>query len=70
MERLILDLRFTIGLFFAIIGVMLTLHGMIVGTRIEGVNLNLLTGMIFLLFGIGLFWFSIRQDVLKKKRKR
>jgi hypothetical protein len=51
MNRMIEDLRFCIGAFFLLVGVLLAGHGVIVGTLVAGFNLNLFTGIAFVLFG-------------------
>jgi hypothetical protein len=52
MNSKILDLRFFIGGFFLIVGVLLTLHGLFVGALSVGYNLNLWAGIFFVIFGI------------------
>ena len=60
MKTWLQDLRFFIGAFFFIVGVILTLQGLIDPTPVEGVNLNLYAGMGFVLFSGGAF-LSLRR---------
>ena len=53
-----LDIRWPIGLMFTLIGVLLTLDGLITGSksamyeRSLGININLIWGLVLLAFGI------------------
>lgn len=60
MNRMIEDLRFCIGAFFLLVGVLLAGHGVIVGTMVAGFNLNLFTGIAFAVFGALSLAFSLR----------
>lgn len=53
MIQLFEDLRFFIGAFFLIVGAILTGAGLVNPTEIAGVNLNLLVGVCFIIFGAG-----------------
>jgi hypothetical protein len=46
-----LDLRFPIGLLFTLLGIILVMHGGAVGTRVLGVNVNLVWGAVMVVFG-------------------
>lgn len=52
-----LDLRWPIGLMFSLIGVMLTITGLVTGSdadmykRSLGININLIWGVVLLVFG-------------------
>lgn len=49
-----LDLRWPIGLMFSLLGVMLTITGLTVGSKAEvslGININLIWGVVLLVFG-------------------
>jgi hypothetical protein len=61
MARLLEDLRFFIGTFFLIIGVLLVIEGLRVGTLVEGYNLNLWTGIVFILFSSVALVLSVRK---------
>jgi hypothetical protein len=55
-----LDLRLPIGLYFSILGVMLGIYGIITGSSAEmykrslGMNINLVWGVVLLLFGLAM----------------
>jgi hypothetical protein len=51
MAKLMEDLRFFIGAFFLIVGALLTLQGLF-GTQVGEVNLNLITGIGFIVFAL------------------
>ena len=70
MNRLIEDLRFCIGAFFAIVGVLLAGQGLITGPAENGINLNLYTGLVFVIFGGACLFVSMFGiERAKKKRK-
>ncbi len=50
MIKLLDDLRFFIGAFFLIIGGLLTIEGLQSHVLVEGYNLNLITGVTFVVF--------------------
>jgi hypothetical protein len=59
-----IDLRYPIGLLFAIFGLLLVLYGLVGGTaeysRSLGINVNLWWGLIMLIFG-GLMFFAAHR---------
>jgi hypothetical protein len=46
-----LDLRWPIGLMFTLIGVLLTIAGLVSDQRSLGININLIWGIVLLVFG-------------------
>ena len=62
MIRLTEDLRFFIGTFFLIIGVFLTFEGLRSGTLVEGVNINLITGIGFVGFSLIALGLAVRAN--------
>jgi hypothetical protein len=46
-----LDLRLPIGLLFTLLGIILVIHGLVVGTRVLGFNVNLVWGAVMVVFG-------------------
>jgi len=64
------DIRIPIGLMFSILGILITVFGLATSSDTEmyqrslGVNINLISGLVSLLFGLIMLWFSFR-----KKRK-
>jgi hypothetical protein len=59
----LLDLRFVIGLFFTIIGLLLLIHSFIYAGEVEGgQTINRYTGFTFLLFGVFMVVLSFRKD--------
>ena len=54
------DLRFFIGLFFSIIGILLIGESFYHPTSVEGFNLNLITGCVFASFGLIALLISLR----------
>ena len=46
-----LDLRWPLGWLFTTLGVILVIHGLVVGTRVMGINVNLVWGAAMVLFG-------------------
>jgi len=59
-----LDLRLPIGLMFSILGVMLTVYGLVSGEAIYarslGINVNLWWGLFLLAFGLVMLGFALR----------
>lgn len=51
------DLRFVIGLFFLVVGILLTIYGLI-STGKENTVINWGCGFLFTAFGIGMIWLS------------
>ncbi len=46
-----LDLRWPIGLMFSLIGVLLTITGLVSDKRSLGININLIWGIVLVVFG-------------------
>lgn len=46
-----LDLRVPLGLLFTLLGSILVIHGLAVGTRVLGFNVNLVWGAVMVVFG-------------------
>jgi len=46
-----LDLRLPIGLLFTILGAILVVDGVVVGAQVLGFNVNLLWGLVMMVFG-------------------
>lgn len=69
-----IDIRFPLGLMFSIFGVILTIYGLItIGNHTMyatslGVNVNLISGICTLIFGLVMLFFS--DPVRKKLRKK
>jgi len=70
-----IDIRFPIGLMFTILGVIITAYGL--GTMGQEamyvksltLNMNLISGIVMLIFGIAmLLWSDIVRNFLKKKK--
>ncbi|HNX67137.1 MAG TPA: hypothetical protein PKH02_09665 [Bacteroidales bacterium] len=70
-----IDIRFPIGLMFTILGVIVTVYGL--GTMGNAemyakslhLNMNLISGLVMLVFGLGmLLWSDIVRNWLKKKK--
>jgi hypothetical protein len=63
MQKLLLDLRFVIGLFFTIIGLLLLVYSFFATTQLEtGESINRYTGGIFLAFGVFMIILSQRKE--------
>lgn len=68
-----LDIRFAIGLMFSIFGLILTIYGLAtmddpaMYERSLNINVNLISGILTLLFGLIMLFLS---DPVKKKLKR
>lgn len=66
-----LDIKIPIGMMFSILGIILTIHGIITGGDTEmyeqslGVNINLWSGLFMLVFGA----FMLLTSTLVKKKK-
>jgi multisubunit Na+/H+ antiporter MnhG subunit len=64
------DIRFPIGLMFTILGVLITIFGFVTISnddmyqRSLGINVNIIMGIIMLIFGLVMLFFA-----LKKKKK-
>jgi hypothetical protein len=63
-RRMRLDIRIPIGLMFGIIGLILTVFGLVSDTEIYrrslGVNVNLIWGSVLLAFGVGMLTLAYR----------
>ena len=55
------DLRFVIGSFFSIVGILLSIYGFFIETENSG-SVNKWCGIFFLLFGIVMIILSLRKD--------
>ncbi len=61
-----IDIRFPIGLMFSILGLLLTVFGLFtmgnqaVYERSLGININLLSGLVMLLFGLIMLFLSLK----------
>lgn len=70
-----IDIRFPLGLMFSIFGVILTIYGLTTGDqhamyeRSLGVNVNLISGLFTLIFGLVMLLLSdpVRRRLKKKK---
>ena len=66
-----LDIKIPIGLMFTILGILLTIHGIVTGGNTEmyeqslGVNINLWSGLFMVAFGC----FMLLTSTLVKKKK-
>jgi len=70
-----IDIRFPIGLMFTILGVIITIFGLATTgqeamyVKSLHININLVSGLVMLVFGIGmLLWSDIVRNKLKKKK--
>jgi hypothetical protein len=63
-----LDIRWPIGLMFTLIGVLLTAYGAVnaAGSQSLGININLIWGVVLLVFGI----FMLLGAIKGKKNKQ
>jgi len=63
------DIRIPIGLMFSILGIIISVHGIVTGSDHEmyqkslGININIIMGILMLVFGVLMLWFS------RKKKK-
>ena len=61
-----LDIRFPMGLLFIVLGAILTVYGLVSDPAIYvhslGHNVNILWGVVFLLFGGVMLWLSRRRS--------
>jgi hypothetical protein len=61
------DIRIPIGLMFSILGVLISVFGFITKTDTEmyhkslGINVNLIMGVLMLVFGLVMLWFARRK---------
>jgi hypothetical protein len=56
------DLRLSIGLLLLCCGVVLMLHGLLVGVLVLGVNINLWWGAVLVFFGSGMAYLGARAS--------
>ena len=56
------DLRLSIGLLLLCCGVVLMLHGLLVGVLVLGVNINLWWGVVLVFFGSGMAYLGARAS--------
>jgi len=70
-----IDIRFPIGLMFSILGVIVTIYGLGTMGNTEmyvkslNININLISGLVMLVFGVAmLLWSDIVRNWLKKKK--
>ena len=58
------DIRLPIGLMFSILGILITAFGIVTISdtqmyqRSLGININIIMGIIMLIFGLGMLWFA------------
>lgn len=63
------DIRIPIGLMFSILGIIISVYGIFTGSDHEmyqkslGININIIMGILMLVFGAAMLWFS------RKKKK-
>jgi len=67
------DIRIPIGLMFSIVGVLVTIFGIFTSSdaamyeKSLGVNVNLIMGLIMLVFGVIMLFFAFRKTKKKKE---
>jgi cytochrome c biogenesis protein CcdA len=67
------DIRIPIGLMFSILGVLITAYGLFTFSNSEmyirslGINVNIIMGIIMLVFGLVMLWFARKSKVQNKK---
>ena len=67
-----LDLRIPMGLMFTIVGAMLTIYGMVthgseIYARSAGMDINLIWGIVMLIFGVSMFLLGRYSDAHPKE---
>ncbi|HUX56159.1 MAG TPA: LPXTG cell wall anchor domain-containing protein [Bacteroidales bacterium] len=61
------DIRIPIGLMFSILGILISVFGLVTRSDTEmyqrslGINVNLIMGVIMLIFGLGMLYFARRK---------
>ena len=60
------DIRYPIGLMFSILGVLVTIFGFITRNapmyeKSLGINVNIIMGILMLVFGVGMLYMAIRK---------
>lgn len=70
-----IDIRFPIGLMFTILGVIITIFGLATNgqeamyAKSLSMNMNLISGVVMLIFGVAmLLWSDVVRNRLKKKK--
>jgi putative Mn2+ efflux pump MntP len=56
------DLRFVIGLFFTVVGLLIVVYSFVTSREIERQDINQWAGIAFLVFGIFMIVLSLRKD--------
>jgi cytochrome c biogenesis protein CcdA len=56
------DLRFVIGLFFSIVGLLIVVYSFLTTKEIERQDINQWAGIAFLIFGIFMIVLSLRKE--------
>jgi hypothetical protein len=67
-----LDLRIPMGLMFSIVGAILTIYGLVthgsaIYVRSAGININLIWGLVMLVFGLAMFLMGRYSDTHPKE---
>jgi hypothetical protein len=68
-----IDIKFPIGLMFTILGLLLTIFGVVTSgdtalySRSLGININLWSGAGMLIFGVIMLWFAWRSNKTKTR---
>ncbi|MGE5420942.1 MAG: hypothetical protein ACM3UT_12200 [Chloroflexota bacterium] len=61
------DIRIPIGLMFTIVGIIITIFGIVTNSDTEmyqrslNINVNIIMGIIMLVFGVVMLWFSQKK---------
>jgi hypothetical protein len=61
------DIRIPIGLMFSILGVIISLYGLftisdsVMYQKSLGININIVMGLVMLVFGVVMLWFARRK---------
>ena len=69
------DIRYPIGFMFSLLGLLLAVFGLITGSdsalyvRSLGVNVNLWSGLLMLVFGLLMLFFAFRSRRAKTEQK-
>ena len=66
MTNLLEDLKFFIGTFFVIVGVLLLIEGLTNPVLSAGYNLNLIAGTSFLIFALVPLWISVKEHLMTR----
>jgi putative Mn2+ efflux pump MntP len=71
-----LDIRWPIGLMFSLIGVMMTIYGLVTGSKAElyqrslDINVNLIWGIVLLVFGAAMLIMAIKGKGVDQEEKK